>query len=136
MGWKLDLVIVAVSDQERAKAFYVDTLGWTLIADDRIVDDFRVVEVRPPGSGCAIALMRNPAAAGSIEGLHVVVSDVGAARAELLRRGAEVSEVFRFEDDAQVDGIDPQRRGYDAFCLFFDPDGTGWILHEPRPGSN
>ncbi len=130
MDWKLELVIVPVSDQDRAKAFYVDTLGWTLIVDHQAGDDFRVVQVCPPGSACAIALMRSPGAAGSVQGLHLVVNDIEAARADLARRGIELTGPFHFEDGRQVPGADAERRDYNTFCSFNDPDGTGWMIQE------
>ncbi|HEY7948675.1 MAG TPA: VOC family protein, partial [Acidimicrobiales bacterium] len=84
MDWKLQLVVVPVADVDRAKAFYVETLPFDLIVDHRAGEDFRVVQVNPPGSECAIALMKNPEAAGSVQGLHLVVSDADAARADLV----------------------------------------------------
>ncbi len=131
MDWKLELVVVPVSDMDRAREFYVEKLGWTLIVDHRAGEDFRVIQVLPPGSGCAIALMRNPQAPGSVQGLHLVVSDIDAARAELLRRGVEASEMFHFGDDgSQTPGADAQRRDYSTFLSFADPDGTGWMVQE------
>ncbi len=130
MDWKLELVIVPVSDQDRAKAFYVERLMWGLLVDHRVGDEFRVVQVLPPGSECAIALMRNPDAAGSVQGLHLVVNDVDAARSELVGRGVEVSGLFHFETGSQVPGADPERRDYNTFFSFNDPDGTGWMVQE------
>jgi catechol 2,3-dioxygenase-like lactoylglutathione lyase family enzyme len=130
MDWKLELVIVPVSDQDRAKAFYVDRLGWTLIVDHRAGDDFRVVQVLPPGSECAIALMRNPQAAGSVQGLHLIVNDIDAARSELVGGGVDASELFHFENGAQASGPDPDRSDYNTFLSFNDPDGTGWMVQE------
>jgi predicted enzyme related to lactoylglutathione lyase len=130
MDWKLELLIVPVSDQDRAKNFYVEKLRWTLIVDHRAGDDFRVVQVLPPGSACAIALMRNPEAAGSVQGLHLVVNDIDAARSELVDRGIRVSELFHFEDGAQLPGADAERRDYNTFFSFTDPDGTGWMVQE------
>jgi catechol 2,3-dioxygenase-like lactoylglutathione lyase family enzyme len=87
MDWKLELVAVPVADQDVAKAFYVDTLGFDLIVDHRAGPDFRVIQASPRGSACAVALMRNPEAAGTLQGLHIVVNDIDAARAELVARG-------------------------------------------------
>lgn len=132
MDWKLELVIVPVSDQDRAKDFYVEKLGWNLIVDHRAGEDFRVVQILPPGSGCAIALMRSLDAAGSVKGLHLVVNDIDAARSQLVDKGVEVSELYHFVDGAQVPGTDAERRDYNTFCSFTDPDGTGWMVQEVR----
>ncbi len=132
MDWKLELVVVPVSDMDRAKDFYVGKLGWTLIVDHRAGEEFRVIQVLPPGSACAIALMRNPQAAGSVQGLHLVVSDIEAARAELVSRGAAPGELFHFEDGAQAPGADAKRGDYNTFMSFTDPDGTGWMVQEAR----
>jgi len=132
MDWKLELIVVPVADQDRAKAFYVDTLGWPLIVDHQ-AGDFRVVQVVPPGSDCAIALMRNPDAAGSVQGLHLVVDDIEAAHAELVGRGVEAGEPFHVgQDGRQGPGVDPERRSYSTFLPFSDPDGTGWLVQEVR----
>jgi catechol 2,3-dioxygenase-like lactoylglutathione lyase family enzyme len=129
MDWKLELVVVPVADQDRAKAFYTEKAGFRLDVDHR-AGDFRVVQVTPPGSECSIALMMNPEAAGSIQGLHLVVNDVNAARLDLVERGVAASELFHFQDGQQVSGPDPQRGDYNTFCSFTDPDGTGWMVQE------
>jgi catechol 2,3-dioxygenase-like lactoylglutathione lyase family enzyme len=135
MEWKLELVVVPVADQDRSKAFYTEQIGFGLDVDHR-AGDFRVVQVTPPGSACSIALMKNPEAAGSLQGLHLVVSDADAARSALVERGVAVSELFHFEDGQQVSGPDPQRGDYNTFCSFSDPDGTGWMIQEVgRDGS-
>lgn len=130
MDWKLQLVIVPVSDVDLAKEFYVEKLKWTLIVDQRAGEDFRVVQVLPPGSACAIALMRTPQAAGSVQGLHLVVNDIEAARAELLNAGVAATDLFHFEDGAQTTGADAARQDYGTFMSFTDPDGTGWLVQE------
>lgn len=130
MDWKLELVVVPVSDVDRGKDFYVDRLGWTMIADHRAGEDFRVVQAVPPGSGCAVALMRNPDAAGSLQGLHLVVLDADAALADLRGRQVQTSELFHFVDGAQAAGADPERRDYNTFFSFADPDGNGWLVQE------
>jgi catechol 2,3-dioxygenase-like lactoylglutathione lyase family enzyme len=132
MDWKLELVAVPVSDQDRAKDFYVGKLGWILIVDHRAGDDFRVIQVLPPGSACAIALMRNPDAAGSVHGLHLVVSDIAAAHAELADHGVAVTGLYHFEAGAQRPGPDPERGDYNTFFTFNDPDGIGWMVQEVR----
>ncbi|HEY5012257.1 MAG TPA: VOC family protein [Acidimicrobiia bacterium] len=131
MDWKLEVVIVPVSDVDRAKAFYVEKAGFNLDVDHR-AGDFRVVQLTPPGSACSITLMRNPESAGSVNGLHLVVSDIDAARAELVDRGLDTTEIFHFESGTQVPGPDPQRSDYGSFFSFSDPDGTGWLVQEKR----
>lgn len=132
MDWKLELVIVPVSDVDRAKAFYMEKAGFGLDVDHRAGEDFRIVQLTPHGSACSITLMRNPGAAGSIHGLHLVVEDIDAARAELLGRGAEVCEVFHFGEGGQVPGPHPERSDYGSFLSFSDPDGNSWMVQEVR----
>jgi catechol 2,3-dioxygenase-like lactoylglutathione lyase family enzyme len=136
---KLEVVVIPVSDVDRAKQFYVG-LGWRLDADVSKDDGFRVVQVTPPGSPCAIIFGAKVTAAapGSAQGLHLIVSDVEAARAALVARGAEVSEVFhdaagvfhRAGHDNRISGPDPQRSSYGSFASFSDPDGNGWLFQE------
>lgn len=130
MDFKLELVVLPVSDIDRAKAFYLDKAGFRLDVDHRAGEDFRVVQLTPPGSACSVTLMRNDSAPGSVQGLHLVVSDIEAARAELAGRGAHVSEVFHFAEGGQAPGPDPQRASYNSFCAFSDPDGNGWLVQE------
>ena len=131
MDWKLELVVVPVTDVDRAKAFYLDQVGFDLHVDYQPNDDFRVVQLNPPGSACSIALMTTTSAPpGSAQGLHLVVTDIDAARAELVARGTEASEVFHFEDGAQKLGADPNRGDYNSFLTFNDPDGNGWMVQE------
>jgi predicted enzyme related to lactoylglutathione lyase len=130
VDWKLELVIVPVSDVDRAKAFYMEQAGFELDVDHRAGEDFRVVQLTPPGSACSVTLMRNPEAAGSVQGLHLVVSDIEAARAELVSRGTEATDFFHFGPGGQAPGPDPERRDYDSFFSFSDPDGNGWLVQE------
>jgi catechol 2,3-dioxygenase-like lactoylglutathione lyase family enzyme len=130
MDFKLELVILPVSDVDRAKAFYLDNAGFRLDVDHRAGEDFRVVQLTPPGSACSVTLMRNEEAAGSVHGLHLVVSDIEAARTELAGRGAPVSDIFHFEAGGQAPGPDPNRASYNSFCTFSDPDGNGWMVQE------
>lgn len=141
---KFEIVVIPVSDPDRAKEFY-GRLGWRLDADYDSGNDFRVIQFTPPGSGCSIIFGRNVTAAapGSAQGLYLIVSDIQAARAELLRRGVQISEVFH--DGAGVyagtdepylfgrlraNGPDPDHRSYRSFASFHDPDGNGWLLQE------
>ncbi len=130
MDFKLALVVIPVSDVDKVKAFYADNAGFRLDVDHRAGEDFRVVQLTPPGSACSISLMRNTDAAGSIQGLHLMVSDIEAARADLASRGTEVSEVFHFENGVQTPGPDPQRASYNSFLSFSDPEGNGWMVQE------
>ena len=132
MEWKLELVVVPVSDVDRAKAFYLERAGFDLLVDHRAGADFRVVQVTPPGSACSIAIMKNLDAPGSVKGLHLAVRDIDAARAELVARGTDVSEIFHFDEGNQVPGPDPQRADYNSFFDFSDPDGNGWLVQEVR----
>ena len=136
---KLEVVIIPVSDIDRAHEFY-GSLGWRLDADVA-ADDFRLVQLTPPGSGCSIQFGTDltSAAPGSAQGLYLVVSDVQAARDGLVARGVEVSEVFhegsrgaRFhpDTDGRVSGRAPDHGSYRSFASFSDPDGNGWLLQE------
>ena len=129
MDWKLELVVVPVSDVDRAKAFYAEQVGFVVDVDHRAGEDFRVVQLTPPGSACSITLMRNEAA-GSLQGLHLVVRDIRAARTELVGRGVQVSEPFHFGATGQTPGLHPERSDYGTFLSFEDPDGNGWLVQE------
>ena len=129
VDWKLELVVLPVSDVDRAKTFYMEKAGFTMDVDHR-AGDFRIVQLTPPGSACSITIMRNAEAAGPIKGLHLVVPDIDAARAELVGRGMEVSDVFHFGPGGQVPGPDPQHGDYGSYLSFSDPDGNGWMVQE------
>jgi catechol 2,3-dioxygenase-like lactoylglutathione lyase family enzyme len=141
---KFEIVVVPVSDIDRAKRFY-GGLGWRLDADFAAGDDFRVIQFTPPGSGCSVIFGKNVTAAapGSAQGLYLIVSDIKAARDELLGRGVEISEVFHGAGDAyvgtdepylfgrvRVSGPDSEHRSYRSFASFKDPDGNGWLFQE------
>jgi catechol 2,3-dioxygenase-like lactoylglutathione lyase family enzyme len=132
MDWKLELIVVPASDVDRAKAFYLEQAGFELLVDHRAGEDFRVVQMTPPGSACAIAVMNQPERAGSLLGLHLIVPDIDAARGELAERGVETSEVFHFGEGGQQPGHDPERRDYNSFISFSDPDGNGWLVQEVK----
>jgi catechol 2,3-dioxygenase-like lactoylglutathione lyase family enzyme len=139
MDMRLEIVVLPVSDVDRAKEFYVG-LGWRLDADFVIDDNFRVIQLTPPGSPCSIIFGTGVtnAAPGSADGLYLVVDDIEAARAELVGNGAQVSDVFHDAGGAfhhagttaRVPGPDPERRSYASFASFSDPDGNGWMLQE------
>jgi catechol 2,3-dioxygenase-like lactoylglutathione lyase family enzyme len=134
MDWRLEVVQVPVTDVDRAKAFYTEKVGFNLDVDTGPAEGFRVVQMTPPGSACSITIGKGltDAAPGSVRGLHLVVSDILAARAELVERGVDVSEVRHFVAGEWVPGPDPQRRDYNSFADFGDPDGNTWILQERR----
>ena len=134
MDWKLELVLVPVSDVDRAKAFYTEKAGFNLDVDHGAGDEFRVVQMTPPGSACSIAvgIGITKAAPGSAQGLHLVVPDIDAARAELAERGVDVSEVSHFEPSGMVAGPDPEGRDYGSYVFFGDPDGNSWAVQEVR----
>jgi catechol 2,3-dioxygenase-like lactoylglutathione lyase family enzyme len=128
---KLEVVAIPVSDVDRSKAFY-ETLGWTLDADFMIGKDFRAVQLTPPGSSCSIHLVTT-AVPGSAKGMFLVVSDIEEARRELIRRGAEVSEIFHFDGDHRsVPGLDPALQSYGSYASFNDPDGNQWMLQQVK----
>ena len=128
---KLEVVVIPVSDVDRAKRFY-DSLGWRLDADFVMGDAFRVVQFTPPGSSCSVqfGIGMTSAVPGSAQGIFLVVSDIESARAELVGRGIEVSEVFHRGAGGPLGGPDPQRRSYGSFASFNDPDGNRWLLQE------
>lgn len=134
--FKLEVVVLAVADVDRAKRFY-EGLGWRLDADFSPTEDFRIVQLTPPGSACSIqfGVGVSAAAPGSAQSLYLAVADIEAARAELIARGAEVSEVFhegkpgaRFRESDRAAGPSPDP--YSSFATFSDPDGNGWLLQE------
>jgi catechol 2,3-dioxygenase-like lactoylglutathione lyase family enzyme len=138
---KLEVIVIPVSDVDRAKAFY-GGLGWRLDADRAAGDSFRIVQFTPPGSECSIQFGTGltPAAPGSAQDMYLIVSDIEAARTELVERGAEVSEVFhegtpgaRFQDngsDGRVSGAAPEDASYGSFVSLSDPDGNSWLFQE------
>ena len=135
---KVEVVVIPVSDVDRSKRFY-ENLGWRPDADFASGDDWRLVQMTPPGSPCSVMFGKGftPAAPGSVQGTFLVVDDLDAARARLIGRGVDVSDVFHFEGDlltlgtkGRAPGPDPERRSYFSFASFSDPDGNGWLLQE------
>jgi len=141
---KLEVVVIPVSDVNRAKEFYA-RLGWRLDGDFTHGDDWRGIQFTPPGSGCSLIFGKNvtSAAPGSVQGLYLIVSDIEAARRELLDRGVEISDVFHDAGDVhlgrdepylfgriRVKGPDAEHGSYRSFASFRDPDGNGWLLQE------
>jgi predicted enzyme related to lactoylglutathione lyase len=118
MDWKLELISVPVSDVDRAKAFYTEKVGFNVDQDHMVSPELRFVQLTPPGSACSIAIGKGMSSKppGSVEGLQIVVSDVAAARAQLVSRGVEVSEIQKFD--------------WGSFVFFSDPDGNGWAVQQ------
>ncbi len=144
LDMKLEIVVIPVSDVDRAKRFY-GGLGWRLDADFAAREDYRVIQFTPPGSGCSVIFGKNVTAAapGSARGLYLIVSDMEAARKELLGRGIDISEAFHDPGGVyagpdepylfgrvRVSGPDPEHRSYRSFASFSDPDGNRWLLQE------
>ena len=144
LDMKLEVVVIPVADVDRANAFYAG-LGWRLDADFAAGDDWRVIQFTPPGSQCSVIFGTNVTAAapGSAQGLYLIVSDIEAARNELLRRGVAVGEIFHGAGDVhtgtdepylsgrrRVGGRDPEGRSYGSFASFNDPDGNRWLFQE------
>jgi catechol 2,3-dioxygenase-like lactoylglutathione lyase family enzyme len=132
MDWKLEVVPVPVSDVDRAKRFYAEQVGFLVDLDTQIGDEMRLVQLTPPGSGCSIHLSSGilNMAPGVLEGLQLVVSDIEAARAELVERGVEASPVQHMDVGEWVEGRGGE---WNSFVFFSDPDGNGWVLQE-SPG--
>ena len=132
MEWKLELVPIPVSDVDRAKPFYTEKAGFDEDLDHRGGDEFRVVQLTPPGSACSIAIGTGiiDTPPGSVQGLQLIVPDIEAARAELLGRGVEVSDVRHFDGREWKPGGGGD---WNSFVFFNDPDGNGWVLQQ-RPG--
>jgi len=138
MDYKLELVLLPVSDVDRAKAFYTEQVGFSLDVDHQPNDEFRVVQMTPPGSACSvtIGIGITSAESGSYRGTHLVVTDIEAARAELVERGVEVSEIRHMTPTGWAPGADPEHGDYASFADFADPDGNTWVLQEVRVGKS
>jgi catechol 2,3-dioxygenase-like lactoylglutathione lyase family enzyme len=134
MDMQLELVLIPVSDVDRAKAFYTENMGFTLDVDHKAGEEFRVVQMTPPGSACSITIGIGitDAAPGSVRGTHLVVTDIEAVREELVGRGVEVSDIRYFDGKGWNPGVDPEHHDYNSFADFRDPDGNTWVLQERR----
>src|SRR5262245_56626420 len=134
MDYKLELVLIPVTDVDRAKGFYEQQAGFRLDVDHQAGDEFRVIQFTPPGSACSISLgiRITTAEPGSTKGLHLVVADIEAARDELVGRGVEVSDIRYMTEGTWTPGVDPEHRPYNSFADFADPDGNTWVLQEVR----
>jgi len=131
MDWKLEVVVVPVSDVDRAKHFYADQVGFHVDVDHQATETMRIVQMTPTGSACSVTIGTGliDSAPGSLKGLQLVVADIAAARAHLVERGVDVSPIVHYEDGVQVDGPGGD---WNSFIYFSDPDGNGWAVQE-RP---
>jgi catechol 2,3-dioxygenase-like lactoylglutathione lyase family enzyme len=132
MDWKIEVIPLPVSDVDRAKAFYTEKLGFALDVDHRAGDDFRVVQLTPPGSKCSImvGVGVTDGTPGSVKGVHIVVADIAAAHAELEARGVEISPLRHMSPNGWVDGVDPKHTDFNSFADLADPDGNTFVLQE------
>jgi catechol 2,3-dioxygenase-like lactoylglutathione lyase family enzyme len=130
MDWRLELIVLPVTDVDRAKAFYTEQLGFRLDVDHAMGDSFRVVQMTPPGSACSITIGINVGAGepGTTKGMHLVVDDIEAAHAHLVKAGVENSGIQHFEDGQLTPGPDPEERPYGSYIFFDDPDGNSWAV--------
>lgn len=131
MNYELQMIVLPVADPDRSKSFY-EQCGFHLDVDHQASDAFRVIQLTPPGSACSVSFgtgiaTREP---GSVEGLHLVVTDIEAAHAELTGRGIEVGPVRHMTPNGWKEGVDPDHQSYNSFADFSDPDGNGWVLQE------
>jgi len=131
VDWKLEVVVVPVADVERSKTFYTEQVGFVVDHDTRVSDDVRIVQLTPPGSACSIVIGVGDAAPGSVSGLQLVVSDIQAAREQLLAGRVDASVVRHVEDGDWVDG---HGGSWNAFVFFSDPDGNDWTVQERPAG--
>jgi catechol 2,3-dioxygenase-like lactoylglutathione lyase family enzyme len=129
MDWKLEVVVIPVSDVDRAKRFYSEQVGFVVDVDHRAGENFRVVQLTPPGSACSVTVGTGlgDMPPGSLKGLQLVVSDIEAARAELVERGVDVSKVKHFDDGVMADGPGGD---WNSFVFFSDPDGNSWAVQQ------
>ena len=132
VDWKLELIILPVSDVDRAKDFYTKQVGFNLDVDHQVGDDFRVVQMTPPGSACSITIGKGvgDGVPGSYGGMHLVVNDIDAACAQLAENGVEVGEMHHFTENGRTAGLHPDRSDYETFSSFNDPDGNTWVIQE------
>jgi catechol 2,3-dioxygenase-like lactoylglutathione lyase family enzyme len=134
MDGKIELILLPVGDVDRAKAFYVGSCGFEQIVDHTPNEHFRIVQCQPTGSACSIGFgigLQLDQAPGTVKGLHLMVTDIVAAREELVSRGVDVDPVIHYEKDGSSgDGPHPERGDYNSFAHFRDPDGNSWLLQE------
>ncbi|MBW8482096.1 VOC family protein [Actinomadura parmotrematis] len=128
MDYKLELVVVPVTDVTASRDFYAGRAGFAVDVDIR--EPLRLVQLTPPGSACSITLLEQPDRAGTLQGVHLVVTDAEAARADLAGRGVDVTGPYHYAGGGQTDGASPGRGDYETFLSFTDPDGNGWLVQE------
>src|SRR3954469_644881 len=134
MDWKLELIVVPVSDVDRAKAFYAEQLGWNVDVDHRAGENFRVIQLTPPGSACSVTfgVGISPGEPGTYKGMQLVTPDIEGARAELAERGVDLGDYFHFGPAGQTPGLPPERADYGSYLRVADPDGNTWMIQEVR----
>jgi len=134
MDLKIEVILIPVTDVDRAKEFYSEKLGFNIDVDHKAGEDFRVVQLTPPGSACSISIGKGitDAEPGSVRGTHIVVKDIEAVHAQLTEAGVDVSPVQHFENGAPTPGPDPEHADYNSYVFFSDPDGNTWALQEVR----
>ena len=134
MDYRLEAIVLPVSDVDRSKAFYAERMGFTVDVDHQPNESFRVVQLTPPGSACSITfgIGVSTVAPGTYQGLHLVVNDIEAAHAELSGRGVDVSEPFHFGAEGQAPGVHPDRIDFGTYLSLSDPDGNGWLVQEVK----
>jgi catechol 2,3-dioxygenase-like lactoylglutathione lyase family enzyme len=130
MDWKLEVVVIPVTDIDRAKHFYAEQLPFKVDVDYSAGEEFRVVQLTPPGSACSVSLMREPDRAGTLKGLHLIVSDIETAQQALAAAEVRIDGPFHYQDGGQQPGLHPERVDYGSFLSFTDPDGNMWLVQE------
>ena len=132
MKYRLEMLVVPVSDVDRSKAFYSEKLGFNVDVDFSANEQFRVVQLTPPGSECSITIGTGltKSSPGSYEGMHLIVSDIEAAQKDLASRGVDAGEPFHFGEAGQAPGLHPDRPDYGTYLTFQDPDGNTWLVQE------
>jgi catechol 2,3-dioxygenase-like lactoylglutathione lyase family enzyme len=132
MNWTIEVVLIPVTDVDRAKAFYSEKLGFNVDVDHKASDSFRVVQMTPPGSSCSISVGVGitDAEPGSVRGIHLIVPDIEAAHAELTERGVEISSIQHFDGGTPTPGPHPDRSDFGSYIFFSDPDGNTWAIQE------
>jgi catechol 2,3-dioxygenase-like lactoylglutathione lyase family enzyme len=134
MEYRYELTVIPVADVDRAKGFYADTLGWTVDTDFAPSDSFRVVQVTPPGSAASVTFGTGLSSAppGSYAGMHLIVDDIEAAKADLDERGVDAGDFFHFGEQGQTPGLHSERAAYGSYLSFKDPDGNAWLVQEVK----
>jgi catechol 2,3-dioxygenase-like lactoylglutathione lyase family enzyme len=135
MDLRLEVVVVPVSDMDRAKAFYSEKVGFNVDVDNQPNDEFRVIQLTPPGSACSISLVKGPGTPdmkpGSLQGLQITTSDLPGVRAELAQRGVEISEIQTYDQESgEFRPVQGELETFNAFAFFRDPDGNGWAIQQ------